>query len=395
MTPFTARRPTLRLPPAPRASRWRDVETANRFTTEALRVNEARVRAALSRSEPFVEVRSTAPADAGTLFVRTGPELAEVEVSTTVVRMDLSGPSPVVLASYPEALETFDDTWELLQLLTRCGPGAAEHWDDPRTAVDAGLAGDPQRASVALSQWRALVGDSPDGTTVQDLVRRVDGSAETPPEGVSWSGWALWFGEHLRDVAAGRTAVTGAPTGATTPSRTAEFDDVDVDRLVAIALAAEEVGPVTRRSVRRTEVGTPLGTVTTTGPELTVAASAVAVVVQDDADGRQVLDAHPELPRPVGLVERYPVAAALLPAYLGPGLPRVDVLPWPAQRALLTGEDKDVVDGLVREVDDLVLLDDASLVATLRGLGSAVVPGDARAWVSRLAWRARRFRWDA
>ncbi|NIZ89995.1 hypothetical protein [Kineococcus rubinsiae] len=394
------RRPALELPPVSRASRWVDADAANRWTTQTLRANEARLRAAAARRESAVEFRAPVPASAGTLFVRTGEDVEERDVSCAVVRMDLSGPAPVVRASLPEDLPLFEDAWELLQVLTRFREDAVEDWLDPRQALDEALAADPERAGAAAAQWIALTGGGPDAVTAHQVVEAATGAATAPVEGLTWSAWADWFTAHLQQVARGEVS----PPRDTSPPdlvRTGEFDRaVDVGAVVeeVLDLRSDDVTAwlslpdQPRRLHVWADLGRVLGSVTTDGPALDVAATAAVVVGQRREDGTlEVLDASPEVPLDDGLRSRLPVAASVLGAWFGPSSPRLDVRPWPAQRALLAGEPAVVLDAWRREAGELLALDDTDLRHALLRLGSAVVPAGTRGWLERLLWRMDAF----
>ncbi|NAZ81387.1 hypothetical protein GTR02_06115 [Kineococcus sp. R8] len=396
---FSERRPALDLPPVSRASRWTDATAANRWTTQTLRHHEERLRAAAARGEASVEFRAPVPPAAGTLFVRAGSEIEPRAVSCAVVRMDLSTSSPVVRASSPDDLPLLEDAWDLLQVLTRFREDAVEDWLDPRQALDHALAADPARAGLAARQWGALTGGSDQGHVARELLAAVTGSDLPPVEGASWSAWSAWFGAHLAAAAAQAGPVAAVDVSAPDVVRTGDFDDAaDVSGLVEEVLdrQAEDVerwrsdptGP-TRGHVWA-EVGRTVGTVTTSGPELDVAAAAVAVVLRRGPDGDVVvLDAYPEVPLDDGLRSRYPVAASVLAGWFGPGTPRLDVRPWPAQRALLSGESPAT---LARWRDEVVrLLAHGDVPRAVLRLGGAVVPADTEGWLRRVLWRMDTF----
>jgi len=399
---FTTRRPALSLPPLARASRWTDVAAANHWTTQTLRGNETRLRAAAARGESVVELRGPVPASAGELFVRVGAEVQRRDVSCAVVRMDLSSSTPVVHTSLPDDLPVMDDAWDLLQVLSRFREDGGEDWLDPRQALDDALAADPARAGGARDQWWELTGGDRTGDAAQGVLSAVTGAARFPVEGTSWSRWADWFAAHLTDVAGGRVSVA---TDGSRPAlvRSGEFDDeVAVGEVVAQVLTRREEdvarwradAAAPRRLHVWADLGRPVGTVTTRGPDLDVAATAVAVVLQREEGGEvDVLDAHPEVPLDDGLRARFPVAASVLGASFGPSLPHTDVLPWAAQRALLSEEPADVLVRWRHDVRELLTLADADLGRALLRLGGAVVPANPRGWLERMLWRAGAFPW--
>jgi len=400
---FSARRPALSLPPVSRASRWADVAAANHWTTQTLRHHETRLRAAAARGESAIELRAPVPSSAGELFVRVGDEVESRAVSSAVVRMDLSGASPVVRASLPDDLPLLDDAWDLLQVLSRFREDAAEDWLDPRQALDDALAADPDRAGKAAEQWRTLTGGVATGATAREVLAAVTGAAGPPVEGTSWSAWTDWFTAHLDDVAAGRVVV--GPDGSRPELvRTGEFDEGVVLEEVVDEVLRRRQAEVSRwegttGGSRRLHVwadlGHVVGTVATRGPDLDVAATAVAVVLQRTGDRAfEVLDAHPEVPLDDGLRDRFPTAASVLGASFGPSMPHTDVRPWPAQRAFLTQELPAVRAAWAHDVRGLLATADDDLGRALRGLGGAVVPTHPRRWLERMLWRADAFPWD-
>jgi len=397
---FTTRRPALSLPPATRASRWTDVAAANHWTTATLRRHEGRLRDAASRGEAALELRGPAPASAGELFVRAGGDVQRHDVSCAVVRMDLSGPSPVARASLPEALPLLDDAWDLLQVLSRFREDAAEDWFDPRQALDDALAADPRRAERAAVQWRGLTASATTGEAARIALATVSGTDGRPVEGTSWSGWADWFTTYLDEVAEGRLD-TSADASRPGLVRTGEFDEgVDLEDVVQQVLGrrGDEVdrwrGEATGldRLHVWADLGRAVGTVSTRGPDLSVTATAVAVVLQrNDTAEPEVLDAHPEVPLDDGLRARLPAAAAVLGGWFGPSLPHTDVLPWPAQRRLLSGGSDEVLAGWRRDARALLALPDAEQGRALLRLGGAVVPSRPRGWLERMLWRMDAF----
>ncbi|GAB3226687.1 hypothetical protein GCM10027586_13660 [Kineococcus gypseus] len=400
--PSFERAPARALPPSTRASRWADRRTAELFTTRTLRENEARLRSAASRGEPWLELRAPAPASAGRLLVREGEDVLERPVTCAVVRLDLSAGALVVLSAAPEDLPTCDDAWDLLQVLSTCAEDAVEHWWDPRVAVDTVLAADPSRAAAALAQWRVELHRS---AGPAEVVRRVTGGSGPPPEGVDWAAWAGWFEQLPARHGAGGTgadAPTGVPVVREEPSlrRTGRFDDdVPVRALIEEVLTARraEVEEWWRRVAgsRRLRVladlGRVVGTVDLPGPVGGVAATHVAVVLHREPGGPVVLDAHPEVPAPADA--DVPPALRLLGAYLGPGLSHVDAQPWCAQRRLLQDEPTPVVERLCAALEDVARREATQLHAVLEAAGAAAVPGDAHGWVERLLWRRRTFPW--
>ncbi|WP_337061750.1 RNase A-like domain-containing protein [Kineococcus sp. G2] len=87
-------------PAPPAASRWADLETAERTITEALRQNEAQVRRALAGGRR-IELRVPVDVSAGTVLVRDGTGFQQVpaEQAVVVLRRDSDG-APHVLTSY-------------------------------------------------------------------------------------------------------------------------------------------------------------------------------------------------------------------------------------------------------------------------------------------------------
>ncbi|WP_337063114.1 hypothetical protein [Kineococcus sp. G2] len=332
------------------------------------------------------------PDSVGTLFVRTEAGVVERAVTCAVVRLDLSGPTPLILSSVPEDLPVGEERWELLQLLA--ATTAIEDWLDPRAAVDALATADPMTAAAALEQWRA---GSRTAAGPADLVTTATGVPGEPPEGVSWSVWGEWFERRLAQGPA-RSPVREAPA----LHRVGRFDpDVSVGDLVSAVLETRtdalerwlaDAGGSRRLRVV-VDAGRPVGSVELTHPALSTTAQHVAVVLQRGSGASPlVLDAHPELP-PGGSTERFPHLGAVLAAYTGPALQRLDAQPWPAQQALLRQEPSGVVDHLLEELQDLDRLDDDGVRAAVLGAGGAVLPGDLRGWLQRLRWRARSFPW--
>ncbi|WP_432491275.1 RNase A-like domain-containing protein [Kineococcus gypseus] len=86
--------------PPPAASRWVDLETAERTITAALRENEARVRRALAAGED-VELRVPVDASAGTVLVRDSTGFRRVPAEQAVVRLrrDERG-TPFIVTSF-------------------------------------------------------------------------------------------------------------------------------------------------------------------------------------------------------------------------------------------------------------------------------------------------------
>ncbi|WP_432536179.1 hypothetical protein [Kineococcus arenarius] len=338
------------------------------------------------------------PASAGRVLVREGADIVERPVSCAVVRLDLSGPGPRILSSTPEDLPLWDDSWELLQVLAATSDTSGEHWLDPLVAVEAVLAGRQDRAGAALRQWRRAVRAS----SAREVLAQLTGVVGQPPEGLSWSSWGAWFEDRLEEGS--RTASKSGPPVREVPvlHRTGSFDlAVDIDAVVGEALAKEsgavedwldEVeGPRRLRVV--TELARPAGVVQLEGSATTVSSRHVAVLLQRGADQCPVvLDAHPELPLEPA-VQHHVHTGALLGAYLGPALERLEARPWPAQRVLLEQEPSHVVEELVRELDGLAPLPDGDLRVTVAAAGVAVLPRDLRGWLQRLAWRWRSFPW--
>ncbi len=384
--------------PAVRAARWTDRATAELWTTRTLQHHESRLRRAAERREPWIELRSSVPASAGRVLVREGADIVERPVSCAVVRLDLSGPGPRILSSTPEDLPLWDDSWELLQVLAATSDTSGEHWLDPLVAVEAVLAGRQDRAGAALRQWRRAVRAS----SAREVLAQLTGVVGQPPEGLSWSSWGAWFEDRLEEGS--RTASKSGPPVREVPvlHRTGSFDlAVDIDAVVGEALAKEsgavedwldEVeGPRRLRVV--TELARPAGVVQLEGSATTVSSRHVAVLLQRGADQCPVvLDAHPELPLEPA-VQHHVHTGALLGAYLGPALERLEARPWPAQRVLLEQEPSHVVEELVRELDGLAPLPDGDLRVTVAAAGVAVLPRDLRGWLQRLAWRWRSFPW--
>jgi len=234
------------------------------------------------------------------------------------------------------------------------------------------------------------------------VLATVTGTAELPVEGTSWWAWADWFSTHLVDVARRRVEVT---TGASRRVlvRTGDFDESVVPPDLVEQVLARREEEVARWQADATgsrrlhvwaDLGRAVGTVATRDPGLDVAASAVAVVLQRGADGEvDVLDAHPEVPLDDGMRARLPVAASVLGASFGPSMPHTDVLPWPAQRRVLTEEPADVLAHWRHDVGELLALPDAELGRALLRLGGALVPSHPRGWLERILWRADAFPW--
>ncbi|WP_432498535.1 hypothetical protein [Kineococcus auxinigenes] len=356
------------------------------------------MRTAAEQREPWIELRSAVPASAGRLFVREGVDTVERPVSCAVVRLDLSGPSPVILSSTPEDLPLWEERWELLQILSATSDASGECWLDPLVAVEVVLAGPQDQARTALRQWRgALRTSSP-----SEVLEQVTGEGGQPPEGSSWSSWGAWFEDRLERAA--RTGSGGAHPVREGPvlHRTGTFDrGVDIGAVVdeslvegseAVGAWLDDVsGPRRLRVV--TELAGPVGVVQLEGPATTVSSRHVVVVLQRGADPcLTVLDAHPELSLEPA-AQHHLRTGALLGAYLGPALERLEARPWPAQRALLEQEPAHVVEELVRELDDLTRLTDDDLRASVAAAGVAVLPRDLRGWLQRLTWRWRSFPW--
>ncbi|NAZ85949.1 hypothetical protein [Kineococcus indalonis] len=366
------------------------------------------MRRAAAHREPWLELRLTVPASSGRLLVRDGASITERPVSCAVVRLDLSGTAPRVLSSWPEDLPTCEERWDLLQVLSLFAGDAAEHWLDPRAALETVLATDPLRTAAAREQWRAALRAV---AGPRELVEQVTGSAGAPPEGTSWSAWAHWFEQRLvAGAGAGAVPVAerwraGRAPGREAPSlhRTGRFDEgLDLTAVVTGALDAgrgelrrawREGTGAPRRYRLLVDAGHPVGVVVTARPEVSVATRHVALVVERDATGAPVvLDAHPELAPPDGSGE-HPVLAAVGTAYLGPALERLEAQPWCAQRALLEREPAGVLDALVDEVEQMLELPDDALRRAVGAAGIAVLPVDLRGWLHRLVWRRRAFPW--
>ncbi|MCI3926502.1 hypothetical protein MO973_40605 [Paenibacillus sp. TRM 82003] len=388
-------RPPVRVfSPGDRASRWADRSIAESWTTEVLRAHEARVRRAASLRVPWIELRLPAPASIGTLLVRAGADVSERAITCVVVRLDLSGRAPRLLASFPEDLPVEGGRWELLQLLAATAPTATEDWLDPRASLDALLTADPATATAALEQWRAA---SATAAGPADVVAAVTGAADGPPEGVSWAVWGEWFERRLEEGPAS-SPVREAPA----LHRTGRFDPTTpVGDLVSAVLEARAdalerwlADPHASRRLRVVvDLGRSVGSVELTQPAVSVASQHVAVVLQRASGSAPlVLDAHPELP-PGDSAHRFPHLSGVLAAYTGPAMERLDAQPWPAQQALLRQEPPGVVDDLVAELEDLDRLDEDAVRAAVLGAGSAVLPDDPRGWLHRLRWRAQSFPW--
>ncbi|MGI4895659.1 MAG: RNase A-like domain-containing protein [Janthinobacterium lividum] len=68
------------------ASRWTDLETANRVITETLRANEAGIDADIAAGKLIVKVDAPAPVDSGVAWVNDGAGgFAQVPVTKCVV----------------------------------------------------------------------------------------------------------------------------------------------------------------------------------------------------------------------------------------------------------------------------------------------------------------------
>ncbi|MGI4894605.1 MAG: RNase A-like domain-containing protein [Janthinobacterium lividum] len=396
---FTQRHAPRVLPPIARASRWSDIDTANHWTTEILRLNETRLRRSVSLAELWVELRGPVPASAGVLYELVDGEPQQRPVTSGMVRMDFSASAPRVLESLPQALPAGTHQWDLLQILARQAEDVVAGWLDPRAAIDEALAADPDRAARALVQWQEAIGIDPTPTQVAAFIRSIVGAPVPPWEGVSWSAWSSWFVHYLSAVADGRE-VLAAVVDPPIITRTGEFDDgVDLGEIVDSALEARSddiqrwlTDPDSPRRLHVvTDVGTSVGTVLVRQPELAVAASAVAVVLERTSDDYAVLDAFPEIPLDADLRTLRPVASSVLAAYFGPGTARIDVQPWFAQRNLLSAEHG--LQQFTVEIEGLLAGDDRTLSSFLLGCGCAVLPRDPRGWLRRMLWRSRSFPW--
>ncbi|WP_432549527.1 hypothetical protein [Kineococcus esterisolvens] len=285
----------------------------------------------------------------------------------------------------------------MLQLLASPADAAGEHWLDPMAAPEGVLSGDRDRAAAALEQWR----DAPRDQDPREVLQRVTGRTAEPSEGVSWSSRAAWFEGWLEaQVRVGVRRGVRLVMEVLAQHRTGSFDPrVDLDAVVdevltqrssAVGSWLGEVGGSQRLEVVA-ELAEPVRTVLLAAPTTVVGTRRTALVLQRGADRRPaVLDVHPELP-PARPARRRPRTSALLGAYLGPALERLEAQPWSARRALLAQEPEHVIGDLVRDLDDLTRLGDDDLHAAVAAAGGAVLPADLRGWLQRLVWRWRSF----
>ncbi|WP_432488888.1 hypothetical protein [Kineococcus sp. SYSU DK018] len=261
----------------------------------------------------------------------------------------------------------------MLQLLVSTADAAEEHWLDPMAAPEGVLSGDRDRAAAALEQWR----DAPRDQDPQEVLQQVTGRTAEPPEGVSWSSRVAWFEGWLEaQVRVGVRRSVRPVMEVPAQHRTGSW--------------LGEVGGFQRLKVVA-ELAEPVGTALLAAPTTVVKTRHTAVVLQRGAAQRPaVLDAHPELP-PARPARCRPRTSALLGAYLGPALERLETQPWPARRALLAQEPEHVIEDLVRELDYLTRLGDDDPHAAVAAAGGAVLPADLRGWLQRLVWRWRSF----